>query len=100
MAARPAIRVTKARQASLDGEIRSTAQDKLSAAERAQELRIFGYRLALSVPLLAVAGWLLIKRRHTRNWPFVWGFALFAAFVFFVELVPYLPSYGGYVQFR
>lgn len=60
---------------------------------------MFGYGLALTLTLLWLASWLLLKRRRTRNWLFVWGFAFEATFAFFVESAPYLTSYGGYVQY-
>lgn len=78
---------------------REEAYAALHKAEQSSALRVFLYRLLVTLPLLVVALWLVKHKKGSNTWPFARGFIIFSLFAFFVELVPYLPSYGGYVRY-
>ena len=79
--------------------LQEQARAAFEHANNTQELKVFLMRLLITLPALVLGAWLFAKKRQSRYWPFVWGFVFFALVAFFVELVPYLPSYGGYVRY-
>lgn len=70
-------------------------QEKL----KGYELKVFMVRLLFVAPVLFLGIYFFIRFRRHRFWPLFFGFSLFSIYAFFFGLVPYLPSYGGYVRY-
>lgn len=82
----------------LDKE-RTVAYDKYSKEYARFELKVFLIRLLFVGPILALGIFFFVRYRRHKFWPLFFGFSLFSVYAFFFGLVPYLPSYGGYVRY-
>jgi len=63
------------------------------------DLRVFLIRLLFVAPILALGIFFFLRFRNKKLAPLYLGFSLFSVYAFFVGLVPYLPSYGGYIRY-
>ncbi len=75
------------------------AYDALDSAIRAYDLKVFLIRLVFILPILILGIFFIIRYRKHKYWPLFLGFVLFSFYAFFLGLVPYLPSYGGYIKY-
>lgn len=75
------------------------AADLYSADMKYYSLKVFGIRLLFVSPILILGIYFFIKKRKTKFSPLYMGFSLFAVYTFFFGLVPYLPSFGGYIRY-
>lgn len=80
------------------GQLEEQTQKRYSAAVSRYELHVFLVRLLFVGPVLALGIFLFVRYRSHRFWPLFMGFVWFSLYAFFFGLIPYLPSYGGYVR--
>jgi outer membrane murein-binding lipoprotein Lpp len=75
------------------------AETKYVTKLKIYDLKVFLIRLLFVAPILALGIFFFIRYRRHKFWPLYFGFTLFSLYAFFFGLVPYLPSYGGYVHY-
>jgi predicted RNA-binding Zn-ribbon protein involved in translation (DUF1610 family) len=85
-------------QAAIDIE-RDAAGAKYETELKQYDLKVFLIRLLFVAPILALGIFFFVRYRRHKFWPLYFGFTLFSIYAFFFGLVPYLPSYGGYVRY-
>ena len=78
---------------------RNEAENKFESALKSYDLKVFLIRLLLVAPILGLGIFFFVRYRRHKFWPLFLGFTLFSFYAFFVGLVPYLPSYGGYIRY-
>ncbi len=84
---------TKRFQANEDATI------KYNEAMKKYDLKVFLIRLLLILPILLIGVWFVIKFRQHKYWAIFRAFVFYSVYAFFFGLVPYLPSYGGYIRY-
>ena len=80
-------------------EEKDRAYDAQIKEMRSYELKVFLIRLLFIFPILLLGVYFAVKKRRHKYWPLFLGFILFSIYAFFFGLLPYLPSYGGYVRY-
>ncbi len=75
------------------------AYNEREKAIKKYNLKVFLIRLLFILPILILGIFFIIKFRKHKYWPLFLGFVLFSFYAFFFGLVPYLPSYGGYIKY-
>ena len=78
---------------------KEAAETKYYAELKQYDLKVFLIRLLFVAPILALGIFFFVRYRRHKFWPLYFGFTLFSLYAFFFGLVPYLPSYGGYVRY-
>ena len=63
------------------------------------DLYVFFIRLLFVGPILALGIFFFLRYRNHKFKPLFMGFTLFSIYAFFIGLVPYLPSFGGYIRY-
>jgi hypothetical protein len=72
------------------------AEDQFAAAHRIWSWKVLAARLALVIPVWALAAWLWARRRQSKYLTLLWGYWAFAIWMLLYGIGPYLPHYGGY----
>lgn len=80
-------------------EAKEKARTEYNKVYQKYSLKVFGIRLLFATPILALGIFFFVKKRKDRYSPLYMGFSLFSVYVFFFGLVPYLPSFGGYIRY-
>jgi hypothetical protein len=86
--------------AKIDQEIAAAeraGQDEYEAAHRAWSWKVLAARMALVIPIWALAAWLWARRRSSKYLTLLWGYWAFSLWMLLYGIGPYLPHYGGYL---
>ncbi len=87
-----------ANQVLIDAETQR-AEERYQGELTRFEVKVLLIRLLFVGPILALGIFFFVRYRKHKFWPLFLGFALFSLYAFFFGLVPYLPSYGGYIRY-